>query len=516
MSDASRNWENHEVALIETVASQTRSAVDAAKLQYKEHNIAIQLQAALQPELSVDVKGLSIASYYRAALDEANVGGDFYDAFTLVNGQTAFVVGDVSGKGLAAASQVAAIRHMLRCLLQTMPTLADAVEQLNLVLIEQNLLPSFATLFVGIFNPSTMLLEYVSCGHEPGLVYKVSGNGTVDHLEATGPVIGVFERAFGDSNARLFASERKQMQPGDALLLYTDGVCDAGSDTKHLLGVKGIATLMSSYFDGIQSANSDDSRLSAPSFLQYCMNETEAYAAGVLRDDICLLAVIVSPDYCADHITIPAAKKHGGAVNNLLDNQYEIRNDHLATEQIGFNVEELRKSMLADVLKLATRGKLRIVTDSDELPEELGNKSEPVQLDIGENVRSLRRAVRLASAGAGLDDELSDSLEMAAGEAANNSLVHASGGIGLVSWDDTGSVQVRIHDQGKGIPYDDLPRATLERGYTTAGTLGQGFWIILQSVKHCWILTNDDGTLVVLEQDNEDRPSPALPMSVLI
>jgi serine phosphatase RsbU (regulator of sigma subunit)/anti-sigma regulatory factor (Ser/Thr protein kinase) len=505
MDTEPRIWTHSHVSLVEAVAVQTRVSIDAARLQQKEHNIAIQLQAALQPELTLNVDGLSIASFYRAALDEANVGGDFFDAFALANGSIVFAVGDVSGKGLAAASQVAAIRHMLRCLLQTMPSIVSAVEQLNSVLIAQELLPAFATLFVAVLNPATLEMEYVSCGHEPGLIYRPGDENPIIQLPATGPVIGVFDDAFVNSNDGLFDSVRKRLYPGDAFLVYTDGVCDAGVDVNSLLGVDGIVKVMRNFYS--ESAdNGSPNEPSAADLLDYCVNMTEQFAMGYLRDDICLLAISISRDYqTSENIE----------TNERNDVDHQFAGYAPSSTKTGY-AESLRKKLLADVLKIATHGKLRIVTDPQDLPPSLSHQSTQVLLDIGENVRRLRRTVRDAAEEAGLAGEFSDALEMASGEAANNSLVHAVNGVGYVSWDDGGNVQVRIEDAGTGIPYEDIPRATLERGYTTAGTLGQGFWIILQSVKRCWISTGKKGTVVVLEQDNETSANEALPVSVLI
>jgi serine phosphatase RsbU (regulator of sigma subunit)/anti-sigma regulatory factor (Ser/Thr protein kinase) len=502
MNDTPRAWEHNEITLVEAVALQTRAAVDAARIQQKEHNIAIQLQAALQPSLSLNIDGLSVASFYRAALDEANVGGDFYDAFTLPDGHITFVVGDVSGKGLVAASQVAAIRHMLRCLLQTMPTLVGAVEQLNDVLMGQQLLPSFATLFVGVLNPTDLVIEYVSCGHEPGLILRRTHKPDVLQLPTTGPIIGVFEHAKSGSGDSWFTSSRHQMQPGDTLVLYTDGVCDAGVDVTNMLGVDGLIKELIEYSTDKQRFSIGTSEISAPDLLSYCVIATEDFAKGVLRDDICLLAIAISQNYSVEaHFAgIPKAPGRSQLI-------------HIAEH--AANMTELKKDLVADVLKLATHGKLQIVNSTSDLPAPLLNRDETVSLDAGENVRELRRSVRNVGASAGLLGDAVDSLEMAAGEAANNSLVHAVKGFGYVSWNNDGCVQVRIEDRGRGIPYDELPRATLERGYTTAGTLGQGFWIILQSVKCCWIATNEHGTVVVLEHNNYEPPAESFSVSAV-
>jgi anti-sigma regulatory factor (Ser/Thr protein kinase) len=160
-------------------------------------------------------------------------------------------------------------------------------------------------------------------------------------------------------------------------------------------------------------------------------------------------------------------------------------------------VERLR---VADTLKETTGGKLRVVESVEEFPLALSSIADPIDLDEGENIRLLRHTVRDAAIRADLKKERIDALENAAGEAANNSLVHASGGTAQVSWTVDGVVQIRVWDRGPGIAYRDLPRVVLENGYTTTGTLGQGLKIVLESVDRCWIKTGEMGTTLVLEQ----------------
>ena len=177
MTAAPRLWSADEIALVEAVAAQTRSALEAARAQTREHAIAVALQDALIPSLPKRVPGLVMASYYKAALEEANVGGDFLDVFPLADGQAVFAVGDLSGKGLAAAAQVATIRNMLRYSLYRAPSLEQAIGELNRTVVAHDLLAGFATLFVGVYDQQSRLLTYLSCGHDPGLLRHASDGG---------------------------------------------------------------------------------------------------------------------------------------------------------------------------------------------------------------------------------------------------------------------------------------------------------------------------------------------------
>jgi len=159
-----------------------------------------------------------------------------------------------------------------------------------------------------------------------------------------------------------------------------------------------------------------------------------------------------------------------------------------------------------DVLHSVTDGKLRLCDEAGQLPPALGPRLVPIPLHR-QDIRSLRHHVREVARQAGLTpDHLSD-LETAVGEAGMNAAVHGVDGTGEVYANERGTVQVWVTDRGRGIDMEHLPRATLERGYTTAGTLGHGFWLMLNTVDRVWLLTGSSGTTVVLEQDCDAPPS---------
>jgi serine phosphatase RsbU (regulator of sigma subunit)/PAS domain-containing protein len=274
--DKPRAWSLEEELLAEAVAAQSRSAVQSLETRQKEHRIATTLQEALQPSLPSNVEGLWLADHYTAALDEASVGGDFYDVFDLEPGLWALVIGDVSGKGLMAAAQVAMLRNMLRAALYQGRFLAEAVTTLNRIVTEHELLTGFVTLFVGIYREQTGNLMYTACGQEPAFLYRAA-SGEVETLGNAGPPIGVDTKtAYTDCSVRL--------APGDTLLLYTDGLTESGPDRAHMLGVEGLQTLFQDIMTdlGADAADVDLIR-------QRLIDRVEAYAAGALSDDACLL-----------------------------------------------------------------------------------------------------------------------------------------------------------------------------------------------------------------------------------
>ena len=276
MTDSPREWTEAEAEMVAEVAALTRSAWELALVRRREQVIAQTLQDALRPRLPERVPGLDLADFYNSALAEASIGGDFFDVFPLDKGLYALVVGDVSGKGLAAAAQVATVRNMLRYALYRQSSVADAVTDLNRVTSDQELLVGFVTLFVGVYDIGSHVLTYASCGHEPGLVRRA--NGEVQELEPTGPVLGAADRF-------VYAQQSVTLASGDLLALYTDGLSEAGRHQHDFWGVSGIA-------DALRALPADTRAADA---ITAIMDAATAHALGQLHDDVCLLVGIVDP-----------------------------------------------------------------------------------------------------------------------------------------------------------------------------------------------------------------------------
>lgn len=255
------------------IHDQKQAQLDMARVSERERHIAEALQGTVQPILPDGIPGLDLASFYRAALNEANVGGDFSDVFPIEKGCHALVVGDLSGKGLAAAVQVSMVRNMLRHSIYTWPSIAEAITRLNTILITHNLLEGFATLVVVAFDLGMKTLTYVSCGQEPALLRRTA-DGDVQELPPTGPILGATEAA-------KYQEQVIPIRPGDAFALYTDGLTEAGPSRSKLLGVAGVASLLR---DGAGNARSVVTRI---------VEGAGAYAQGVFHDDVCLLVGVV-------------------------------------------------------------------------------------------------------------------------------------------------------------------------------------------------------------------------------
>ncbi|BDI32122.1 hypothetical protein CCAX7_41730 [Capsulimonas corticalis] len=256
-----------------------------AVLFQREHTIALQLQDALQRPVPMDTPGIAVHTFYEAALlEEAGVGGDFYDVYALNEVCTALVLGDVSGKGLKAAAQVATVRNMLRAFLYSKPTVAEAVDDLNVALAENNLLDGFATLFVGAYDSRSRILKYVNCGQEPALLLRAS-TGTVERLPPTGPIVGCM-------NDGSYQELTMTLAPGDALVIFSDGLTEVGPSRRNMLGVEGVTALLS---EANSSENTERGAEKSEALVRRMISGVNnAAMGGVMRDDVCLLVAVVT------------------------------------------------------------------------------------------------------------------------------------------------------------------------------------------------------------------------------
>jgi PAS domain S-box-containing protein len=163
-----------------------------------------------------------------------------------------------------------------------------------------------------------------------------------------------------------------------------------------------------------------------------------------------------------------------------------------------------QRRFLREMLFSLTGGKLLLLDSQEQIPA--APTAPPaaattVQLESPTALKRFRQHVLAAAHTAGLSSERTNDLLSAVGEASMNAVVHGGGGEARIYADpEAGQVQVVVQDSGTGIPEDSLHRATLERGYSSMGTLGHGFYLILQTCDRAYLLTGKNGTTLVVEQ----------------
>ncbi|GAA1516510.1 SpoIIE family protein phosphatase [Kribbella lupini] len=210
-----------ETARRDAEAAQRQAEVDRAQL---EDALAV-LQQSLLPAQLPDVPGIETAAYYHTA-SAIQLGGDFYDLFAVDPKRWGFFLGDVCGKGPAAAAVTSLARYTLRAAALHDP--GSALATLNTVLNERYATgdPRYCTAIFGTLIPDPVTgqvqVEFASGGHPPPLL--ICADGTAGFLPSTeGTLIGILPT--GE-----FPPTRLLLQPGDTLLLYTDGLTEARVD----------------------------------------------------------------------------------------------------------------------------------------------------------------------------------------------------------------------------------------------------------------------------------------------
>ncbi len=177
-----------------------------------------ELQSSLLPRALPEVSGMQVAVSFHPAERGADVGGDFYDLFSLAEGAWGLVVGDVTGHGAAAAAVTALTRHTTRTIARLKRSPSDVLAAVNEELRSSDHDRFCTALYARLDTTATGIRVTLACaGHPPPLVRRVSGQ--VDALRDHGPLLGVFADAE-------FPEIAIDLQPGDTLLLYTDGLIE--------------------------------------------------------------------------------------------------------------------------------------------------------------------------------------------------------------------------------------------------------------------------------------------------
>jgi serine phosphatase RsbU (regulator of sigma subunit) len=211
-----------DVDLAEELARRAGLAIENARLYTERSRIAHTLQAELLPSRLPSIPGASVAVRYRAAGELNEVGGDFYDVFERRGGGWTLVIGDVSGKGAEAAAVTALARHTLRTASLEPATPSDLLVTLNDALLTQRAGSEFCTVCVATLTRHSgggASLRIALGGHPPALVLRADGR--VEEHGEPGTLIGVFP----DPN---LSETVVELGAGDVVLLYTDGVTEAG------------------------------------------------------------------------------------------------------------------------------------------------------------------------------------------------------------------------------------------------------------------------------------------------
>lgn len=262
------------IGVTQDITDRKRTEVELSALYAREHRIAATLQRSLQsmPE-PADIP-VDLTSLYEPASSEADVGGDFIDAFNLADGRVALVVGDVVGKGLKAASRTAEIKYSLRAFMHIDPDPAAAMSMLNTFLCRTQRTDTrdadmLAALALAVLDPHDGRIEMTLAGLEPPLI--VRADGTPVEVDCRGLPLCVSEDSAYETHSETLGA-------GDVVIMASDGITEARSG-REFLGYEGLIKL--ALAPGLCAP------LTAIAFS--ILEGAKNFAGGALHDDACLL-----------------------------------------------------------------------------------------------------------------------------------------------------------------------------------------------------------------------------------
>ncbi|MBD0291649.1 MAG: SpoIIE family protein phosphatase, partial [Thermoleophilia bacterium] len=215
--DPARPLDEETIETALAVSAQAALAIDNARLYQQQKDFAETMQRSLLPSERPRIAGLDIGHVYESAA-RVDVGGDVYDFVALEDGRLAVVLGDVTGKGIEAAADMAMAKYAFRSLARAYPEPGALLARVNDVVVEEIALGKFITMVVAVVDVGREAIRIASAGHPPARL--VSADGSVSVLPAPGLALGV-------EPAQTYVPEEARMAAGTSLVLFTDGVIEA-------------------------------------------------------------------------------------------------------------------------------------------------------------------------------------------------------------------------------------------------------------------------------------------------
>jgi len=232
-------FDESDLAILVQLAQTASAAIERMRLYEHEHEIAETLQRSLLPPHLPDIPGLEAAARFRPAGEGNQMGGDFYDVFQTPDDAWLVIIGDVCGKGAEAAAVTALARYTLRATALHESRPSRLLELLNEALLRHGPEQRFATVTCCRLDPDTGRLELASGGHPPPLIIRAGGR--VEQFGTSGTLLGVV------MNPDL-ADDSAELDQGDKVVFYTDGVTDAHAPER-LVGPEELASALAPHWE---------------------------------------------------------------------------------------------------------------------------------------------------------------------------------------------------------------------------------------------------------------------------
>jgi anti-sigma regulatory factor (Ser/Thr protein kinase) len=289
-----RNFDEDDVTLLTLAADRAALAIDNARLS-EQRSVTEIMQRTLLPDALPQIPGIRLSAKYLPAGSGVKIGGDWYDVFQLPGGRLAFVIGDVVGRGVLAASVMAEIRIALRAYLVQGHDLPAVVSLLNELLVSMGRNRS-ATLSILQLDPEAEQLEVLTAGHLPPLLVDPAGHAILLEQPHGLPV--------GLSTGQQYNAYGYPFPTGSRLLLYTDGLIERRGESidEGFLRLKAAA---------LRAAQASDSSY-ADRVYRTLLDDTP------LHDDVALLAIETVPLGNTLELTLHARPDALGGLRNTL------------------------------------------------------------------------------------------------------------------------------------------------------------------------------------------------------
>jgi serine phosphatase RsbU (regulator of sigma subunit) len=271
--DPVRPLEQDTVDAAMAVTEQAALAIDNARLYQQQKDFSEMMQRSLLPRALPAVPGLEVGHVYESAA-RVEVGGDVYDFLSLDEGRLAVVIGDVLGKGIEAAADMAMAKFSFRALARSQPDPSDFLASANEVVVEEIEPGKFITMLYAVVDPASGEVACASAGHPPMRV--VTAEGAVVQLDTAGLALGI-------EPGQDYPAERLRLQPGSSVVLFTDGVVEARRNGE-LYGVERLDRLLA-----------ERAHLGAQELADAILADCRAFGGGDLADDCAVVILKLAP-----------------------------------------------------------------------------------------------------------------------------------------------------------------------------------------------------------------------------
>lgn len=312
-----------------TVDTLKRYIKEADERIDKELEFARQIQHSALPSVFPPYPNRTDFDIYAQMHTAKEVGGDFYDFYLLGEDKLAFLIADVSGKGIPAAMFMMTAKTLIKSLVESGIDASEAFTRANNKLCENNEAGMFVTAWLGILDLNTGLLKYVNAGHNPPLIKR---NGTYFEYICSKPNFILA----GMENIKYKANEI-QLSPGDEVFLYTDGVTEANNINYELFSD-----------DRLLESLNEKKGLTVKQLCNKVKNDVDRFVGNALQsDDITMLAVKLNCLLSDDSITVSPDDNSMNLVYNFIDKKLkDLEIDKLISSKIKLVTDEIYSNII--------------------------------------------------------------------------------------------------------------------------------------------------------------------------